>query len=367
MHYNKNENNSNLGKALSIASSRLSEKDTLSCAVGAASSITYKIDVDNYIIKHYGLTPHDLEIVTKKLKSQSDFLKFNFLYDRINKNNIPLSNIVISANHSPNRYYGEVQNRVNTLIQVALDKSLKPIFMTITLPSKFHKMKTGKDGHLIPNPQYDGMTAKNSVKELTKMYTRLRHDRALKELTKEQRIYFRINEPHKDGTPHTHILLFVPADKIERIEKAFKRLYFNKSNKFDVINDGVKDSANYVMKYINKTLPCSKVNNLSELDKYLSAWYSKHRIIRFNSSRTLAPLSLYRKLYNKYSLFALTKLLKEKHFTFYLTIDTDKLVKIDDEWGETVYSRNDNFDMKRQGDNFLNYSQTNDSAIGIPK
>ncbi|MGB6328906.1 MAG: hypothetical protein WBF48_08250 [Halarcobacter sp.] len=61
------------------------------------------------------------------------------------------------------------------------------------------------------------------------------------------------------------------------------------------------------MKYINKTLPLSKKNKLSEQDKYLNAWYSKHKINRFNSSRTLAPISLYRLLFRRYSLIELTK------------------------------------------------------------
>jgi len=359
---NINKNRRAVGVTHAMSYSHPAKKHSESEAVG--SLITYKRYVDKHKVIYYGLSKYDLESVTAKLKLQSDFLKYNYLYDRINKTKIPLSDIVISANHSSNRYYGEIQNRVNTLVKVAQNKSLKPLFITLTLSSEYHQFKTDKQGTLIPNPKYNGISVRESVKVLTKMFTRLRHDRALKELTKEQRIYFRINEPHKDGTSHTHILLFVPADRVQRVVKAFNRLYFNKSNKIDIVSNGIQDSVNYVMKYINKTLPRSKKDNLSELDKYLNAWYFKNRIIRFNSSRTLAPLSVYRVLYNKYSLLALTKLLKENHFTFYLAIDTNKVVKIDDEWGETVYSRSDHFDMKKQGDSLEDYSQTNDSAIG---
>ena len=87
-------------------------------------------------------------------------------------------------------------------------------------------------------------------------------------------------------------------------------------------------------------------------------------MIRFNSSKTLAPLSIYRLLHNRYSLFALTKLINENHFKIYVTLDTAKVMEIIDEWGDTVYSRSSNFDVVTMGNNLHNYSQTNESAIG---
>ena len=119
------------------------------------------------------------------------------------------------------------------------------------------------------------------------------------------------------------------------------------------------------MKYVNKVLPLSKKKDLSQKEQYLNAWYSKNRIVRFNSSRTLAPLNLYRLLHSRYSMFALTKLVNEKSLTIYTTIDTNKIMEILDE-DEMIYSRNDSYDIKLMGDNSQNYSQTNDSAIGLP-
>jgi len=200
------------------------------------------------------------------------------------------------------------------------------------------------------------------------MFAKLRHDRSLKDgLTKENRIYFRVNEPHKDGTPHTHILMFVPKDRVARIKKAFKRLFNRVGNN---IQDDLRNATSYVMKYINKTLPLSKQKNLSEKEKYLNAWYSKNRIIRFHSSRTLAPLAIYRLIHNKFSLFALTKLLNENHLSVYVTLDTAKVMEIVDEWGDVLYSRGTNYDVVTmgsvsQGNYFSNNSQTNDSAIGV--
>lgn len=339
----------------------LSSKLVSSSAVGTLTN--YKEVVDKLQnAKHYGLSYRNLLHVQKKLGEQKQFLNYSYIYDRINRNAIPLADIVISANHSPHRYYSEIQNRVNTLTKVAEQRGLKPLFMTLTLPSEYHIAKTTKKGTLIANPKYDGIEPKEAVKSLTKMFARLRQDRSLKELSKEDRVYFRVNEPHKDGTPHTHILMFVPSDRIERVKKAFKRLFDIRGND---IQDDIKGSTAYIMKYINKTLPLSKNKKLSTKEEYLNAWYSHNRVTRFNSSRTLAPLSLYRLLHTKYSMYALTKLINENHFKIYVTLDTNKVVEIMNEFGDTVYTRSSNFDVKLQGSYFQNNSQTNDSAIGI--
>ena len=97
---------------------------------------------------------------------------------------------------------------------------------------------------------------------------------------------------------------------------------------------------------------------------------TQNRIIRFSSSRTLAPLHIYRLLHNRFSMYALTRLLNEKHLSVYVEIETDKVMEIIDEWGDVLYSRGSNYDVitvasVSRGD-YFNNSQTSDSAIGMP-
>ena len=292
-------------------------------------------------IKHYGLSSDDYFAVQLHRQKQKEYLNRTCIYDKITEQYIPLADITMSANHNTNRYYAEIQNRINTLVNDAKSKKLVPIFMTITLPSEYHKMKTNKSTKkLIPNPFYNGTTPRNATKELTKMFAKLRHDRSLKELTKNERIYYRVNEPHKDGTPHTHILMFIPNSSIPRVVKAFNRLFNPKTNK---IETKIRNASAYIMKYINKTLPLSKQSKLTEKEKYLNAWYSMNRVIRFNSSRTLAPLSLYRLLYYKYTLQELTMKVRNKDFNIFVRADNrDKIMEILD-GDELVYSRSENF------------------------
>jgi len=237
--------------------------------------------------------------------------------------------------------------------------------MTLTLPSEYHKYKTTKRGKLIQNPKYNGIKPKESVKLLTKMFAKLRQDRSLKELKKEERIYFRVNEPHQDGTPHTHILMFIPSDRIKKVKSAYKRLFDIRANNIQVITNDINNSVAYVMKYVNKVLPLSKKKNLSIKEEYLNAWYSKHRIVRFNASKTLASLEVYKLLHKQFSMIALTKLIDEKALRIYVTIDTNKIMEIFD-GEELLYARNHSYSLEKSGvNNFQNYSQTSDSAIGV--
>ena len=354
MNYTKNSINTNTTNTItSSANSGEKQTQTEVCVFShpAIALTTYKTVVDklqnhpDFKPKYYGLNLYDYNTVQIKLERQMKFLARSYIYDKLSNNKIPLSTITFSANINPNRYYSEIQNRINTLVTEATNKNLKPIFMTLTLPSQYHKMKYNKKTKkLIPNVKYNNTTPKQSVKELTKMFAKLRHDRSLKELTKNERIYYRVNEPHKDGTPHTHILLYVPKESVDRVVKAFKRLFNTKAN--DIQTD-INNPTAYIMKYINKTLPLSKQDNLSQKDRYLNAWYSKNRIIRFNSSRTLAPLKLYRLLYSRFTLQELTQVVNNKQLQiFVLADDRSKIMEIFD-GDEMLYCKADNFELKK--------------------
>lgn len=312
---------------------------------GVAPLTIYKNVVDTPRI--YGLTADDLKVAKAKIKAQSNFLDFSYIKNNSTGQKFSLKDCIVSSNHNPHRYYGEIQNRINTLEQEATNAKLTPVFLTLTLPSEFHKMKTTGNGKLIKNHMYNGTEPKEAVKILTKMWARLRHDRSLKELTKSQRMYYRVNEPHKDGTPHTHILLFIPSDRINRVEKAFNHLFNPKANKFE---KNIRSATSYIMKYINKTLPMSK-KNLSKKDEYLNAWYIKNRVNRFCASRSTAPMYMYRMISHRYTLFALTQVLKGKSLKVLATLDTDKVMEIwDDE--ELLYMRNENIEVHTMGNSY---------------
>ena len=304
-------------------------------------------------VKYYGMTQKDFEQVQRKLKKQDEFLKTTFYHDKIRNVDIPLKNLIVSANHNPNRYYAQIQNIVNTMALEAKVNQLTPIFMTVTLPSEYHKMRKHKrTGKLIRNPKFidDGLhTPREGAKELTRMIAKLRNERTLRKIPKDFKHYYRVNEPHEDGTPHAHILMFVPAMYVEGIEKSFNRLFKNttQTKKANDIQLVVNNAPAYVMKYINKTLPLSKQDTLSEKDKYINAWYSHNKIRRFCSSRTLAPMTLYKLLNSRYTLRQLTHKKRSGELReIVLADDRTKIMELFD-GDELIYEKNINFSILR--------------------
>lgn len=64
-------------------------------------------------------------------------------------------------------------------------------------------------------------------------------------------------------------------------------------------------------------------------------------------------------------MFALTKLVNDKALTIYATIDANKIMEIFD-GEELLYERNHSYSLlKLNVNNFRDYSQTSDSAIGV--
>jgi hypothetical protein len=322
-----------IGKVDSVVPLRLSKGDADTEAVGAPLT-NYKNVVD--MTKTYGLSSNDLAVVREKLRQQSNFLDYSYVVNNQTGERFTLKDCIVSSNHNPQRYYGEIQNRINTLEREALNAGLTPIFLTMTLPSEFHEMKQS-GGKLVPNPKFNGMAPKEAVKVLTKQWAKLRQDRSLKELSKHQRMYYRVNEPHKDGTPHTHILLFIPKNRIDRVEVAFKRLFIQVGNKFE---KNIKSASSYIMKYINKTLPMSK-EQISESEQYINAWFIKHRVNRFCSSRSTAPMYLYRLLHKRFTLFGLTQVRKSNSLEILVRLDDAKIMEIWDD-GELLFIRSEN-------------------------
>lgn len=89
-------------------------------------------------------------------------------------------------------------------------------FWTMTAPSRFHSITI--DGK--PNPKHDGSTPREAQSWLCKAWARFRawaHGKGVG-------LYgFRIAEPHHDGCPHWHLLVFLPARWVARARAMFRR------------------------------------------------------------------------------------------------------------------------------------------------
>jgi hypothetical protein len=312
-------------------------------------------------MQNYGLTDYQIESAKDKLQFNRDYMRMNGI--QLDNKFIPYADFVANSYINADRYVAELQHRAWSIFEYAEDKKLKNIFITLTLPSKWHPKKTFKNKlinnkkfagrkyictinkikfincHVIQKVPYiepeldfsqtvDKYTPRNASKELSKMLKRLFDDRGYKDIDKQDRCYFRVTEPHKDGTPHLHISLFVPEDKSERVVKALNRLY---PAPMGQVETNVKSPVKYLMKYVLKTL-----DDLREEDSditNLTLWYLYHGISRFYTSRTFISLEIYRKLNGMYTLRELTASYNNEIISVQINPETKDIMHIEDEYG----------------------------------
>lgn len=162
---------------------------------------------------------------------------------------------------------GELMVRIRGFEEIAIGLGHVGEFWTATCPSRMHKKASNAAGAVFDNQKYDGTTPREAQQYLTKTWAKFRaaaHRRGL-------RIYgFRIAEPHHDGTPHWHLLVFTPAklddgrEAVPRLRALFRRYFLEDSAdepgakkrrcEFKRIDPDKGTAAGYIAKYISKNI-----------------------------------------------------------------------------------------------------------------
>lgn len=162
---------------------------------------------------------------------------------------------------------GELMTRISGFEAVARGVGHLGEFWTATCPSRMHPKKSGKNGAVIDNPRYDGTLPRDAQGYLSKTWANFRAAAWRRGL----RFYgFRIAEPHHDGTPHWHLLIFTPewlragARAVPRLRALFRRYFLRDSGKepgakknrceFVAIDWKRGTAAGYVAKYVSKNI-----------------------------------------------------------------------------------------------------------------
>lgn len=116
-----------------------------------------------------------------------------------------------ASTSNPVNRRNEMMVRMRGFEDYAEEQGHVGVFFTWTAPSRFHAWKTGRNGKTVENDKYQGATPRQTCAYLAKLWSLTRA--ALKRGNTP--VYgFRVCEPHHDGTPHWHMLLFIrPADK----------------------------------------------------------------------------------------------------------------------------------------------------------
>lgn len=183
---------------------------------------------------------------------------------------------------NPENRRNELMLRINAMESLAKERGLLGVFITMTTPSRFHSMKKhGK--YYIENEKFDGSSVRDGQEWLKGRWSLIRtawNDRGIKPLG------LRVAEPHKDGTVHWHMLLFINPElkqialsifeKYMYCQNRYPRQYQEDRNELKTVNqfkarflakdiDPTKGSAAaYVAKYISKNINAKAVEKLEE-------------------------------------------------------------------------------------------------------
>lgn len=172
-------------------------------------------------------------------------------------------------------------------------------FYTVTCPSRFHRKTTVRDkwGHLrgvIDNEKYNGSSVRDAHDYLVNVGCLIRSALHRRDLPL---FGFRVAEPHHDGCPHWHYLVFVPADRQRECRRVFRHYAMVDSptekgarrNRFKAVGiDKARGSAaGYIAKYIAKNIDGAGLeadlygHDAHESASRIDAWASCHGVRQF--------------------------------------------------------------------------------------
>ena len=203
---------------------------------------------------------------------------------------------------------GEFMARLRGFEEYAQKRGHQALFFTLTTPSAFHAQLSAAGG----NPRFEHKTIREAQQWLSQTWARVRarlqRQRAL--------VYgFRIAEPHHDGTPHWHGILFVRQQQMglvrDVIAAAALKTYGDEPGAalhrtdFETVDPAKGSAAGYLAKYVSKNIDGKGAIENERSDESgdtvaagierVAAWASTHGIRQFQQIGG-PPAGLYREV-----------------------------------------------------------------------
>jgi hypothetical protein len=114
-----------------------------------------------------------------------------------------LAEVADGSVSNPKLRRGELMVRCRGFEETAAMLGHEAVFLTLTCPSRFHRFDAGGK----PNAKWDGSSPKDGQRYLCEVWARIRAEWKREGFSPYG---FRVAEPHHDGCPHWHVLLFAP-------------------------------------------------------------------------------------------------------------------------------------------------------------
>ncbi len=170
---------------------------------------------------------------------------------------------------------GELMLRLSGCEEVANECGDTGLFITITCPSKYHAILV-RSGEL--NPKYDGSTPRQAAEYLQTIWARIRTAYGKRGI----RPYgFRIAEPHHDGCPHWHMLVFVKPGQVEALQDIITDYALREDGDepgaqanrvdFEIMSADKGSACGYLAKYVSKNIGDEHVTDHIDSDGVITA------------------------------------------------------------------------------------------------
>jgi hypothetical protein len=220
-------------------------------------------------------------------------------------NRVDLADIIEKSLANGANRRAELMVRIHGMEELSESKDWTANFYTMTAPSKYHPTTNSRR-----NKKYEGATVRESVDYLNKVWQKIRAE--INRQTENQYYGVRVCDPHVDGTPHFHFLIFAEKNEAETITGIMRdyaiaeeraELKDDTTPRFDVkpLNDGRK-ATGYISKYISKNIDAFGVDTDDETGlpaarsaERVIAWARIHAIRQFQTFG-LPPIGIYREL-----------------------------------------------------------------------
>ena len=204
----------------------------------------------------------------------------------------------------------ELMTRIRGFENICNDMGFVGEFYTLTAPARYHA--TIKTGHR--NRKWNGSSPADTQRYLCNVWQKIR----AKLHREDIRIFgIRVAEPHHDGTPHWHMLMFMLPESVSRVREVIRdyayqedsgELTTDKARKArfhaEAIDPEKGSATGYVAKYISKNIDGYALDGelddesgkeLKETAPAVSAWAARWHIRQFQFVGG-APVTVYREL-----------------------------------------------------------------------
>lgn len=257
---------------------------------------------------------HAIRDVRARRQANLEFLKSCDLENRETGERIDLISKVMGSISNPEIRRMELMNTIAGIERYAAAEGDVGMFITLTAPSKYHPTRQvgkgeSKTVQLNHGWNDEAFNPKDAQRYLCRIWSLMRT--AFKD--NDLQVYgLRVVEPHHDGTPHWHMMLFCNPRQRNQIIEIMRRYALKEDgdergaarNRFQAKHLNRGGAAGYIAKYISKNIDGYALDGqldndtgkpLKDTAAAVTAWASTWRIPQFKTVG-LPTMGAYREL-----------------------------------------------------------------------